>query len=75
MDLETIDDEGVIRFPIATVSQFSRKCSIGKEKVLLIVLSSILIAISSLSSSLFIVHTIVEPPTFSHVKTTATVVT
>lgn len=73
MDLETLEDSNVIKFPVATVTPFSRNCAIWKERSYLIILASALIAISSLSAALFIVGTVVYTPDYAHVESTVTV--
>lgn len=67
---EDIEIKQVIQLPIASVGRFARNSSLCKEKVYLIILSTILIMFSSLSVSLFIVHTIVTTPEVDDVKTT-----
>lgn len=67
---EDIEIKQVIQLPIASVGRFARNSSFCKEKVYLIILSTILILFSSLSVSLFIVHTIVTTPEVDDVKTT-----
>lgn len=72
---EDIEIKQVIQLPIASVGRFARNSSLCKEKVYLIILSTILIMFSSLSVSLFIVHTIVTTPEVDDVKTTLRVET
>lgn len=70
VDIET---KQFIQLPIASVGRFERNCSFCREKVYLIILSTILIMFSSLSVSLYIVHTIVTTPEVDDVKTTVLV--
>ena len=57
-----------ITLPVARISPLDHNCSIWKEKITLIIVSSILLACSSLSLCTFIVNTVVTTPEFAHVE-------
>ncbi len=57
-----------VKLPISSLGRLERGASVLKEKILLIVLSTILLLVSSLSASFFIVDTIITSPPFNSVK-------
>ena len=67
-EIEDCEKNQSINLPVACISPLEHKYSICREKIILIILSSILLACSSLSICTFIVNTVVTTPEFTHVE-------
>ena len=67
-EIEDCEKNQSINLPVARISPLEHKYLICREKILLIILSSILLACSSLSICTFIVNTVVTTPEFTHVE-------
>ena len=73
MDAAPSSENQSISLPVVSMSRWERKGSILKEKIYLIIVSSILLGLSSLRVSLFIVQTLVTTPSYDHVESTINV--
>ena len=67
-EIEDCEKNQSINRPVVRIYPLEHKYSICREKIILIILSSILLACSSLSICTFIVNTVVTTPEFTHVE-------
>ena len=69
MDSESENrEQEFLELPVVTVNGLARAGSLAKEKIVLIVLSTVLFTVTSLSAAYFIVDTVVLAPDINDIK-------
>lgn len=61
-------EQEFLELPVVTVNGLERAGSLAKEKIVLIVLSTVLFTVTSLSAAYFIVDTVVLTPDINDIK-------